>query len=245
MNNDILSYIPDFNIGNVLQPSEVRYLYNDLPVPRVSDILDMVNNPYLLEWANRVGLYQHKSHIEYQDLALSIGTYVHDFIYNYITRGVVPDFNLVSPVIRTKVKHAFTAFCKWWSIISQQDYSIICAEEQMTCKYFGGTCDLAMIINGKKYLIDFKTSKMPSYKHALQLAAYRYLLRETKSIELDGGCIALMLSKMTDDFKEIGYYLHNEDSRNFLDYCEESFLSLVYSYYCVSRVQYTFNNMEM
>ena len=84
MSNDILSYIPDFNIGNVLQPSEVRYLYNDLPVPRASDILDMVNNPYLLDWANRVGLYQHKSHVEYQDLALSIGTYVHDFIYNYI-----------------------------------------------------------------------------------------------------------------------------------------------------------------
>lgn len=242
MVNDVIP----FDMGLVIDPSKVTYLYEDHPIPRVNDILDMISSPYLLEWANKVGRFQRKSHTVYQDEALAIGTYVHDFIHNYIMYGTLPDFNtLLDTNIRNKTKNAFQAFLRWWEIISSQDIEILMAEKSLVCKYFGGTLDLLIKINGKVYLVDFKTSKMSNYKHFMQLSAYKYLLKEVEGIDIDGGCIILMLDKNTSDFKEIGFYFNKEEAVEFMDQCEEAFLSLVHTYYYVMRVQYTFDHISL
>lgn len=241
----ITDVIP-FDMGLVIDPSKVTYLYDDHPIPRVNDILDIISNPYLMEWANKVGQYQHKSHTVYQDEALAIGTYVHDFIHNYIMYGTLPDFSIIlDSNIRKKTKNAFQAFLRWWEIISSQEIEILMAEKSLICKYFGGTLDLLIKINGKVYLVDFKTSKVPSYKHFIQLSAYRYLLEETEGIIVDGGCIILMLDKATSDFKEIGFYFNKEEAVNFMNQCKDAFLSLVHTYYYVMQVQYTFDNISL
>ena len=51
-----------------------------------------------------------------------------------------------------------------------------------------------MRINGKIYLIDFKTSNHVTYKYYLQLAAYSKVLREKENINIDG-VIILQLNK--------------------------------------------------
>ena len=119
--NDILVNIPDFDLSKVIH--NPKYLYNNKPVPRVTEILsDMLHEDYLMEWANNVGLYQHKSHIEYRDEATTIGTYVHEFIERYIKYNEYPDFDYIHHNIRYKVVNAFTAFTKWLSIINKSEY---------------------------------------------------------------------------------------------------------------------------
>ena len=246
MDNNIFDIIPDFDMGLVIDPIDIRYRFKDSPVPRVNDILDMVNEPYLIEWANKVGLYQRKNHSIYKDEALAVGTFVHEFIDKNINFRTVPDFNIIANTnIRKQVKNAFSGFLAWWNIITTQKCEVLFSEKEIICKYFGGTLDLLIKINDKIYLVDFKTSKYPSYKHSLQVSAYRYLLKTELGIDVDGGCIILMLNKKTGDFKEVGYYLHIEECKEYLDYCEECFLSLVYMYYNISRVKYTFDNLNM
>lgn len=243
---NVLNIIPNFDMGLVIDPIDIKYRFADNPVPRVNDILDMINEPYLIEWANKVGLYQRKKHSIYKDEALAIGTFVHYFIEQYINYHIVPDFNAIEDSnIRKQVKNAFTAFLAWWNIITTQNYEVLFTEKEIVCKYFGGTIDLLIKINDKIYLVDFKTSKYPSYKHSLQVSAYKYLLKSIMGINVDGGCIILMLNKKTGDFKEVGYYLHIEECKEYLDYCEECFLSLVYTYYNICRVKYTFDNLNM
>ena len=54
-----------------------------------------------------------------------------------------------------------------------------------------------------------------------------------------------MLDKNTSDFKEIGFYFNKEEAVEFIDQCEEAFLSLVHTYYYVMRVQYTFDHISL
>lgn len=238
---NIIDNIPNFDLSKVIE--EPKYLYNNKPVPRVTEILsDMLHEDYLMEWANNVGLYQHKSHIEYRDEATTIGTYVHEFIERYIKYNEYPDFDNIHHNIKYKVINAFTAFTKWWSIINKSEYKILMQEHELVCEYFGGTLDLLIEINNKIYLVDFKTSKQPNFKYTLQLSAYMYILKRLYNIEVDG-CILLMLNKQSSDFREIMYYLHNEDNILYFDYCQECFFSLVYAYYCRKRVEYYYNEM--
>ena len=54
---------------------ETPYKYENIYVPRVTTILsEMLHEEYLMDWANSVGLYQHKKHTEYTDRACDIGT---------------------------------------------------------------------------------------------------------------------------------------------------------------------------
>ena len=48
MDNNIFDIIPDFDMGLVIDTIDIRYRFKDSPVPRVNDILDMVNEPYLI-----------------------------------------------------------------------------------------------------------------------------------------------------------------------------------------------------
>ncbi len=235
----VLQQIPDIEFNNS------KYLYDNKPVPRVTEILSsMLHEEYLMDWANNIGRYQHISHVEYRDLAASIGTYTHEFIENFLKNNTYPDFDIVPQAIRYKVKNTFNAFLKWWNIINKRNVEILMIEHELICKYFGGTLDLLIKIDDKIYLVDFKTSNHPSYKYTLQLSAYRYMLIELYNINVDG-CIILMLDKQNGDFKEIMYYLHIEDNINYFNYCQECFLSLVYAYYYRTKVENMYNSMEV
>ena len=95
-------------------------------------------------------------------------------------------------------------------------------------------------INGKKYLIDFKTSNHVGYKYFLQLAAYRYILRTEHNIEIDG-CIVLQLDKKTSSFKEFVLDFSNIEHFAYINNCERAFLSLVYAYFNRLCVEDGFN----
>ena len=57
-------------------------------------------------------------------------------------------------------------------------------EKKFSCDKFGGTVDFYGIINGKKTILDFKTSKSFQMTMFLQLSAYKYML-ELENYEVE------------------------------------------------------------
>lgn len=220
-----------------------HYSIDGRNVPRVTEILSaMLHEDYIVEWSNRIGLYNHQKYHEVLNESSLIGTYTHSSIEKFLKTGAVHSFDDIDPRYRYRVTNAFNSFLSWWRIINSHNYKIMLQEHTLVCKYFGGTLDLLLEIDGKIYLVDFKTSNHSSYKHFLQLAAYRYMLRETEGINING-CIILMLDKKSDMFIEHILDFENIDHLNYIDQCQESFLSLVYAYYQRIQNQYLYNQI--
>lgn len=237
---NILTRINDIDNYATLYNREVCYTYNGYPIPRVTEILSlMLHEDYLMTWSNAIGLYKHKKYEDTLQEAADIGGDVHGLIEEYLQKGYVSK-NIDS--LRNEVKNAFKSFQSWWEIIKQNVYKIIYQEYKLTCPYFGGTLDMLIEINGKKYLVDFKTSNHIGYKYYLQLAAYRYILRTEHGIEIDG-CIVLQLDKKTNMFHEYILDFGNLEHLNYINNCERAFLSLVYSYFNRLCVEDGFNKI--
>lgn len=211
-----------------------RYQYQEYNLPRVTEILSsMLHEDFLMIWANNIGLYKRKKYKDELEQAATKGAYVHDAIEEYIQNNKELDLDTVMAGYRTEVSYAYGSFKAWWEIISRQNIRIILQEYKLICPWFGGTLDLLIEINGCVYLLDFKTSNHPSYKYFLQLAAYRYILREFYGIEIYG-CGVIKLNKKAIEFEEFIIDKSNPEYEEFMNLCERTFLSLVYAY--INRV---------
>lgn len=206
-----------------------RYTFQNIPVPRVTEILSIVSEEYLITWANNLGLYQHKKHIDILETAANIGTAVHKAIEEYLLYNKKFDANDYDISIRENIANGFNSFLQWWNIITNYEYEIIFMEKQLVCKYFGGTLDMLIRIKDKLYIVDFKTSNQPNYKYFLQLAAYRYMLQE-EGIEVDG-CVILMLNKKKALFNELVLDFSFTEHLEFINNCQTAFFSYLYTYY--------------
>lgn len=60
---------------------------------------------------------------------------------------------------------------------------------------FAGTLDLICTINGKRILLDFKTSKVPSFKHSLQVQAYKAAIEQSTDEKIDD-CYVLYVGSL-------------------------------------------------
>lgn len=212
-----------------------RYYNKDgQPVPRVTEILSaMMHSDALMYWANNLG-FRGIGYRSALNKASTIGTEAHNTIEKFL-RGKLKADNISNT--------PFKGFYLWYNNLVELGYDleIVGIEVKLTCKWFGGTYDMLMRINGRLFLIDFKTSNHVTEKYFLQLAAYRYMLKE-QGIRIDG-VIVLQLSKETPayneyllDFSVPSHYLFIED-------CTRTFLSLVYAYYNVHYIKNTFNSL--
>lgn len=224
---------------NLLLYFSHKYYYNKSPVPRVTEILSsMLHEDYLMTWSNNIGLYQKKKYKDVLNIAANKGSYVHSFIEDFIMNNKEPDVDKVPCDMRDEVKNAFDSFLLWWEIITKNNkVEIIYSEHTLTCPYYGGTLDLLIKINDRIFLIDFKTSNYPSYKYFLQLSAYRYCLYNYENINING-CLILMLDKRSISFDELVLDFNIEEHYQFISYCEQSFLSILYAYYNRLKVEY-------
>lgn len=208
------------------------YSYNGIIVPRVTHILsEMIHEDYLMNWANYIGRYKKQNHNDIRDQSAHIGTEVHSAIEKYTSLNYVETFESEENVSnRLKMKNAFYSFKQWWDIIRMNDFKIIFQEQPLVCRYYGGTLDMFIMINGLKYLVDFKTSNHFNYKYHLQTAAYRRVLYYEYGIDTDG-IIILRLSKDQVYFEEQLLDLRNHSILEYINQCDRTFMSLVYSYY--------------
>lgn len=203
--------------------SKTQYEYEGKKVPRVTEILSKtIASDALLYWANGLG-FKHKRYKDELEKAANIGTIAHNEIENFFKNSIIGK------------SISFKAFMRWYEPIKDK-FELIAAEEKLVCKYFGGTFDMLAKIDGKIYLIDFKTSNHVTFKYMLQLAAYRYMLYYTRGINIDGVLI-LQLSKTSETFTEYVLNLAIQENYIFMENCTRTFLSLVYAYYNTNYIE--------
>lgn len=213
--------------------SSDRYMYNGKNVPRVTEVLSkMISEEKLMSWANSLG-FKHQRYKDVLSKAAVFGTKIHHGIECFLKGEKVPED---TPSI------CFKAFQEWWKIIETTDYEIVGQEQKLVCEWYGGTYDCLMKINGKLYLIDFKTSNHVTYKYYLQLAAYSKVLREKENINIDGVLI-LQLNKYQPKYKEYILDLSIPEHREYFNLCERTFESILYSYYHIHYLEENFNDL--
>jgi len=151
---------------------------------RVSTILGQLEKPALIPWAVGQAIeYVKKNYnlaepleavlerakTEYRSVAADaadIGSEIHGLIENYIKNGVDPRGKM-----RPEVENGFLAFLEW-----EQTHGVKWLASEKTVYDSGlcvaGTVDAIAEIDGRKYLIDFKSSKAVYDEYKLQVAAY-------------------------------------------------------------------------
>lgn len=155
------------------------YDYKGLGVPRVTRILDQaVNKEFLINWAAKLG--SQKYFFE-KNKATTIGSRTHELIEEYLVSGKFADriFFKTPPSMKKNVSIAFDNFKLWMNDMANHNYfisDIIAMEKVITCPYFGGTVDCICRINGRVYLVDFKTSKKINPEYLLQVCAYTWII---------------------------------------------------------------------
>lgn len=203
-------------------------------VPSVTEIIHKMNHSdSLMRWANAIGL----KGVNYGDFmanASRIGTAAHTAIEKFIKEKERTDSNV-----------PFMGFMMWYNNLIDAGHTveIIGSEMSICCLWFGGTCDLLIRIDGKVYLVDFKTSNHVNSGYFIQLGGYKYLIERELNIPVDGGMIILQLNKTIPGYDE--YILVNTDKSHFffIENCVITFLSLVYAYYHVTECSNQFNRI--
>ena len=235
MNNELISLLDN---STVIDTTDSSYTHNGITVPRVTAILSkMIHSDSLMYWANSLG-FRHKSYKQTLQHAADLGTECHNAIDNFFDNNYIETNDILS--MRSR---AYESFKMWWTEINAcNNVEVIYHEKTLTCKYFGGTLDGLYRINGKIYLIDYKTSNHITFKYVLQLAAYRYML-SLQGINIDGAII-LQLNKSDVGFNEYFMNFDNPEHLQYINECEQAFLSLVYAYYNVSNVEKKFNEIK-
>lgn len=155
------------------------YDYKGIGVPRATRIIDQcVNKEFLIAWAAKLGKQRYFFE---KNKATTIGSRTHELIEEFLTTGKFAERILFKtpPSMKKNVSIAFDNFKEWMDNLASQGMfisDIIAMEKPITCPYFGGTVDCICRINGRVYLIDFKTSKKISPEYLLQVCAYTWII---------------------------------------------------------------------
>lgn len=144
-------------------------------VPGATTITGLLNKPYLVKWANKLGLEGVDSS-KYTDEAATVGTIAHKLIEGYFT-GEDIDRNKYSPQDISLAENAVISFYEW---AKQHAIKPMLNEQAWVSdeKKYGGTLDCLCEIDGELELLDFKTGKAIYDEYFVQLAAYKALAEE-------------------------------------------------------------------
>lgn len=152
-------------------------------LPGATTVLQVLSKPQLIEWSYQCGL----KGIDYKtirDSSAARGTVIHDCIEACLLSTEFPDMSKFSSGDCGIILKAVQEFKMW--LDKQKGFKVIDVELVMSSDKlgYGGTLDLYCIHNGKKSIIDFKTSKAVYLEHYLQQASYK-LLKEEQGDEVE------------------------------------------------------------
>ncbi|MCL2480149.1 MAG: hypothetical protein FWF38_00405 [Spirochaetaceae bacterium] len=196
----------------------MAYIRNNIEYPSVTTILGLLDKSGALTWwASGCAVDFIKENIEIiknpesphaidqlfkdakgaftktSEKALDVGTQVHNAIEKYIKTG-----KDLSGELSEGVQNGFLAFLEWESknhvVWEKSEVEIV------STKYgYAGTADAIAVINGHRYLIDFKTSKAVYDEYRMQLAAYLLGWNEENPNEKIDNAAVLRLDKETGE----------------------------------------------
>lgn len=144
-------------------------------VPGATTITGLLNKPYLVKWANNLGLEGIDSST-YTDEAAKTGTLAHAMVQAHLQKEEL-DMNQFSKVQIDLAENALISFFEWKSrhVIEPLQCEVPFVSEKLK---YGGTIDCYCKLDGVPTLLDFKTGKAVYEEYFVQLAAYRNLLEE-------------------------------------------------------------------
>lgn len=170
------------------------YMVNGKRVPRVSEILDVLQFDKvdgLMDWAascqtRRLSWRHEREH------AADIGTVAHAMIEARLNDEDF-DASNVPPSILVGAEIAFKAWEDWYELKQRQwpDMEIIANEQTYVdeVNLFGGTVDCVAKMGGKNYVLDWKTSSRLQKRYHVQVAAYAQLAECVGGHEIAGAYI--------------------------------------------------------
>ena len=144
-------------------------------VPGVTTVLNVLNKPALVKWANNLGL-QGIDSSKYRDEMADIGTLAHQMIVDYFNKAKTD----TSEYSQSQIDLAENCLLSFWGWEKGHKIEVIMAEAKLVShEYgFGGTIDCLCKLDGQPTLLDFKTGKAIYPEMFCQLAAYEQLLTE-------------------------------------------------------------------
>ena len=223
------------------------YTYNDIPVPRVTKIIDSVmNREFLITWALGLGKYGYYNE---KDFATSVGSKVHDMIEYFLKMGVDKevDYYKRSPKQAPVVERAYNNFKDWYNhlINTGNTFELIDLEVPVTCPYYAGTLDCLARINNAVYLLDFKTSKKISYEYIIQVCAYKWIIDNgyTNLPHIDGIGI-IRVDKEINRYEDLFLNTFVSEQNNIIDIFTRGFGSILSTYYHKINMEYKFNQYK-
>ena len=161
----------------------------------VTTILGMLAKPALIHWAWNLGC-KGEDYRKIRDKAASIGTIAHYLIECHL-KGVDPELDDYS---KSDIDKAETALLAFLDFEKNHNFKPIATELALVSeKYgYGGSIDCYGELDGKKCLIDFKTSNGIWPEMRCQVAAYAELLKEN-GYEVEE-CHLLRVDKESGEF---------------------------------------------
>lgn len=144
-------------------------------VPSSTTISGMLDKPFLVKWANKLGK-QGIDVTEYTNKAAKQGTLIHKICESHFTKTEID----VSSYEEDELQRAENSFFKYLPFEKDHTVETIFCEKTLTsAEYrYGGILDAYCIIDGKYTVVDFKTSKSISDEQVLQVSSYYQLLKE-------------------------------------------------------------------
>lgn len=219
------------NIGKhevVFYPNSHQYKVNKENIPSVSRISWQFDKSWaLMMWAESLVKEACEANIwrkldadlaytisssfrKEKDAAADIGTQVHKAIEEYLVDGKPLQSD------NMKVQNGIIWFLKWYKKDTMKFIHNEIILYSDTHKYIW-TCDAIMDMDGKRYVVDFKTSKQAYLDHYVQACGYAIAYEEMEGKSIDG-IIILSFNKEDWSFKQ---YICED-----LDVYKETFLTL-------------------
>ncbi len=164
-----------------------HYNTADVEVPSVTQALSMINKPFLVNWANKLGR-EGKMTTDVSRVAALTGTLAHAYIQGFLEDpdnfmdNVIFDVETEEDAeIKRVALNCFSKFKSFYETVKpkllKSEVSMIMNQGDMPDRY-GGTIDYIAEIDGEPVIIDFKTSGNVSNEYLLQLVAYYHLIKE-------------------------------------------------------------------
>lgn len=165
----------------------IYYNQNGKEVPSVTTILKAVNKPQLVQWAHFMGT-RHVDIDALLDDSAFFGNCIHDYLESYFNHGYyIP---IEERLNIENYKKAVNNF-KWF--MKGKTFETIMTETARANELYGGTLDFYGVLDGKKLLIDFKTSKQVYSTYLLQLGGYYGLIKD--EVDVEGAAILIVNAK--------------------------------------------------
>lgn len=167
--------MPEKTTGKV-KAHQIYKLADGTRVVGVTTVTGVINKPFLVPWANKLGL-QGIDSTKYVDEKAAIGTLAHEMVVCYLT-NTEPDLSDYTP---NQIDLAENAVLKFYTWEENNDFELIYAEKSLVSEQYryGGTIDLYGILNRRKTLLDLKTGKAIYSEHHTQVGGgYENLLKE-------------------------------------------------------------------